>query len=190
MRSRWKPATKIICSNCFKPLAWYNGPTLLTVAATPEMAGFIVDVLLLSNFRSITGQTSRKPSLLNVSSKGLKNVFTTGSDANEAAFAAAFTYLTDWYFTTYIITRSSHRMSKKSQLKSAKRCGLPLQWKVQWDYVGTRNSETNTYILGCKFAMNISFCRCTDSLTNGYTDHEHNHDMKPDPLASDWYITA
>lgn len=55
--------------------------------------------------------------------------------------------------------------------------------------VGTRKSETN-YILGCKLAMNISFRRSSDCFTIEYTDREHNHEMNPDPLATDFYITA
>ena len=88
----------------------------------------------------------------------------TGSDANEAAFTAAFTYLTHWYFTTYIITRSSHRMQKKSQLKTTKRCDDQSSVGYNEIVVGTRKSETKIYILRCKFAMSPQELTFTSSV--------------------------
>ncbi|KAF2097385.1 4-aminobutyrate aminotransferas-like protein [Rhizodiscina lignyota] len=70
----------------------YNNPTLLLAATSPEMASHIVNRPALGNFPSNDWAEILTTGILSVAPKGLNQVFTgtTGSDANELAYKAAF----------------------------------------------------------------------------------------------------
>ena len=72
----------------------YNNPTLLEAAKSPEMASALINRPALGNFPSHDWADLLESSLLKVAPKGLNQVFTstTGSDANETAYKAAFMY--------------------------------------------------------------------------------------------------
>ncbi|KAM5444669.1 4-aminobutyrate transaminase [Microsporum ferrugineum] len=72
----------------------YNNPTLLAATKTTEMASALINRPALGNFPSHNWSNILESGLLRVAPKGLDQVFTstTGSDANETAYKAAFMY--------------------------------------------------------------------------------------------------
>jgi 4-aminobutyrate aminotransferase / (S)-3-amino-2-methylpropionate transaminase len=72
----------------------YNNPTLLRAATSPQMASALVNRPALGNFPQHDWAEILKTGILKVAPKGLNQVFTAmaGSDANEAAYKAAFIY--------------------------------------------------------------------------------------------------
>ncbi|KAF2742955.1 4-aminobutyrate aminotransferas-like protein [Sporormia fimetaria CBS 119925] len=70
----------------------YNNPTLLKAATSPEMASTLINRPALGNFPSHSWAEVLETGILKVAPKGLDQVFTgtTGSDANELAYKAAF----------------------------------------------------------------------------------------------------
>lgn len=70
----------------------YNNPSLAKAAATPEMISAIINRPALGNFPQHDWAEILKTGILAVAPKGLNQVFTgtTGSDANELAYKAAF----------------------------------------------------------------------------------------------------
>ncbi|KAK2744980.1 4-aminobutyrate transaminase [Myotisia sp. PD_48] len=72
----------------------YNNPTLLAAAKSEEMASALINRPALGNFPSANWANIIETGLLKVAPKGLDQVFTstTGSDANETAYKAAFMY--------------------------------------------------------------------------------------------------
>ncbi|KAF1810932.1 4-aminobutyrate aminotransferase [Eremomyces bilateralis CBS 781.70] len=70
----------------------YNNPNLLKAATSPEMASALVNRPALGNFPQHDWAEILHSGILRVAPKGLHQVFTgtTGSDANELAFKAAF----------------------------------------------------------------------------------------------------
>ena len=61
--------------------------------------------------------------------------------------------------------------------------------RYDWTILRTWTSESNIYILGCKFTMHISFRKSTDRLTIEQTRRKDKHEINPDWLI-DWYPTA
>ncbi|KAF2710831.1 4-aminobutyrate aminotransferase [Pleomassaria siparia CBS 279.74] len=72
----------------------YNNPSLLLAATSPEMASAIINRPALGNFPQHDWADILETGILSVAPKGLDQVFTgtTGSDANELAYKAAFMY--------------------------------------------------------------------------------------------------
>ncbi|OBT55465.1 4-aminobutyrate aminotransferase [Pseudogymnoascus sp. 24MN13] len=72
----------------------YNNPTLAKAAQSPEMINSLINRPALGNFPSHDWAQILETGILSVAPKGLDQVFTatTGSDANECAFKAAFMY--------------------------------------------------------------------------------------------------
>jgi 4-aminobutyrate aminotransferase/(S)-3-amino-2-methylpropionate transaminase len=72
----------------------YNNPNLLKAASSPEMASSLVNRPALGNFPQHDLAEILKTGILAAAPKGLNQVFTgtTGSDANELAYKAAFMY--------------------------------------------------------------------------------------------------
>ena len=72
----------------------YNNPTLRQAVSTPEMARALINRPAMGNFPSADWANILKTGLLKAAPKGLNQVFTAlaGSDANEAAYKAAFMY--------------------------------------------------------------------------------------------------
>lgn len=72
----------------------YNNPRLLEATKTPEMASALINRPALGNFPSVEWAEIIQSGLLKVAPKGMNQVFTstTGSDANETAYKAAFMY--------------------------------------------------------------------------------------------------
>ena len=72
----------------------YNNPELLKVAGSPEMASAIANRPALGSFPSHDLAHILRTGILKAAPPGLNQVFTTtsGSDANETAFKAAFMY--------------------------------------------------------------------------------------------------
>jgi 4-aminobutyrate aminotransferase/(S)-3-amino-2-methylpropionate transaminase len=72
----------------------YNNPTLLKMAQSPAMASAIVNRPALGNFPQHDWADVLKSGILSVAPPGMTQVFTgtTGSDANELAYKAAFIY--------------------------------------------------------------------------------------------------
>lgn len=70
----------------------YNNPALLLAATSPEMASAIINRPALGNFPQHDWADILETGILSVAPKGLDQVFTgtTGSDANELAYKAAF----------------------------------------------------------------------------------------------------
>ncbi|KAF2016499.1 4-aminobutyrate aminotransferase [Aaosphaeria arxii CBS 175.79] len=70
----------------------YNNPTLLLAATSPEMASAIINRPALGNFPQHDWADILETGILAAAPKGLDQVFTgtTGSDANELAYKAAF----------------------------------------------------------------------------------------------------
>ncbi|KAF2118922.1 aminotransferase class-III-domain-containing protein [Lophiotrema nucula] len=70
----------------------YNNATLLLAATSPEMASAIINRPALGNFPQHDWADILESGILSVAPKGLNQVFTgtTGSDANELAYKAAF----------------------------------------------------------------------------------------------------
>ena len=70
----------------------YNNPHLLKAAASPEMASSIVNRPAMGNFPQHDWADILHAGILKVAPKGLSQIFTAhvGSDANEAAYKAAF----------------------------------------------------------------------------------------------------
>lgn len=70
----------------------YNNPELAKVASSPEMVNAIINRPALGNFPSLDYVDLLKTGILRAAPKGLDQVFTatTGSDANETAYKAAF----------------------------------------------------------------------------------------------------
>jgi 4-aminobutyrate aminotransferase/(S)-3-amino-2-methylpropionate transaminase len=70
----------------------YNNPSLLLAATSPEMASAIINRPALGNFPQHDWADILETGILTVAPKGLNQVFTgtTGSDANELAYKAAF----------------------------------------------------------------------------------------------------
>ncbi|KAI9697709.1 MAG: 4-aminobutyrate transaminase [Bogoriella megaspora] len=70
----------------------YNNPSLLLAATSPEMASAIINRPALGNFPQHDWASILETGILKVAPKGLNQVFTgtSGSDANELAFKAAF----------------------------------------------------------------------------------------------------
>ncbi|KMU90672.1 4-aminobutyrate aminotransferase [Coccidioides immitis H538.4] len=72
----------------------YNNPNLLEATKSPEMASALINRPALGNFPSQDWAHILETGLLRVAPKGMNQVFTstTGSDANETAYKAAFMY--------------------------------------------------------------------------------------------------
>ena len=72
----------------------YNNPHLLKTLQLPEMANALVNRPALGNFPSAEWADILKSGVLKAAPKGMDQVFTgtTGSDANETAYKAAFMY--------------------------------------------------------------------------------------------------
>ncbi|KAK9381847.1 aminotransferase class-III-domain-containing protein [Kockiozyma suomiensis] len=72
----------------------YNNPALIEIAKSPEMIDAIVNRPALGNFPSIQWEGILREGLLSVAPHGLDKIWTSlaGSDANEAAYKAAFIY--------------------------------------------------------------------------------------------------
>ncbi|KAK2875612.1 hypothetical protein FQN49_001572 [Arthroderma sp. PD_2] len=72
----------------------YNNPALLAATKTTDMASALINRPALGNFPSHNWASILETGLLRVAPKGLDQVFTstTGSDANETAYKAAFMY--------------------------------------------------------------------------------------------------
>lgn len=72
----------------------YNNPHLLKAVQTPEMANALINRPALGNFPSSEWNDILRTGLLKAAPKGMNQVFTAtcGSDANEAAYKAAFMY--------------------------------------------------------------------------------------------------
>ncbi|EGD87832.1 4-aminobutyrate aminotransferase [Trichophyton rubrum D6] len=72
----------------------YNNPALLAATKTTDMASALINRPALGNFPSHNWASILESGLLRVAPKGLDQVFTstTGSDANETAYKAAFMY--------------------------------------------------------------------------------------------------
>ncbi|KAF1990588.1 4-aminobutyrate aminotransferase [Aulographum hederae CBS 113979] len=70
----------------------YSNPSLLLAATSPEMASSLINRPALGNFPSHDWAEILETGILRVAPKGLNQVFTgtTGSDANELAYKAAF----------------------------------------------------------------------------------------------------
>jgi len=70
----------------------YSNPSLLAAATTPEMASAIINRPALGNFPQHDWADILETGMLRVAPKGTDQVFTgtTGSDANELAYKAAF----------------------------------------------------------------------------------------------------
>ncbi|KAI1391589.1 4-aminobutyrate aminotransferase [Hypoxylon trugodes] len=70
----------------------YNNPYLAKVASSPEMVSAIINRPAIGNFPSTKWSEILSTGLLRAAPKGLNQVFTatTGSDANETAYKAAF----------------------------------------------------------------------------------------------------
>ena len=70
----------------------YSNPSLLLAATSPEMASSIINRPALGNFPQHDWSEILRTGILKVAPKGLDKVFTgtSGSDANELAFKAAF----------------------------------------------------------------------------------------------------
>lgn len=70
----------------------YNNPALIKAAQSPEMVQALVNRPALGNFPSHDWADILETGILKVAPKGLNQVFTatTGSDANETAYKAAF----------------------------------------------------------------------------------------------------
>ncbi|MBE7179995.1 MAG: aminotransferase class III-fold pyridoxal phosphate-dependent enzyme, partial [Terriglobus roseus] len=70
----------------------YNNPSLLLAASSPEMVSHIVNRPALGNFPSSDWAELLESGILKAAPQGLDKVFTstTGSDANELAYKAAF----------------------------------------------------------------------------------------------------
>ncbi|KAI1928286.1 4-aminobutyrate transaminase [Ophidiomyces ophidiicola] len=72
----------------------YNNPHLLEATKSPQMASALINRPALGNFPSPEWSELLETGLLRVAPKGMNQVFTstTGSDANETAYKAAFMY--------------------------------------------------------------------------------------------------
>ncbi|KAL9097732.1 MAG: hypothetical protein Q9165_000058 [Trypethelium subeluteriae] len=70
----------------------YSNPSLMLAATSPEMASAIINRPALGNFPQHDWASILETGILKVAPKGLNQVFTgtTGSDANELAYKAAF----------------------------------------------------------------------------------------------------
>lgn len=72
----------------------YSNPSLLQAATSPDMVSALINRPALGNFPGDDWGSILKTGVLSVAPKGLNQVFTatTGSDANETAYKAAFMY--------------------------------------------------------------------------------------------------